>query len=185
MGHRVVQWNTGNMGRHGLCLIARHPELELVGLWVHDPAKVGRDASELAGIGPVGVAATRDADALSELGADCVCYTANDLLPLVLTGTCEYVDSLRVVEIVNYATYAQPEVLFHTMGFGRPLDATPLLLTPGVLGFAWGGVLRSIAAGSVDTAGRIVNAIPAVCEAPAGLLSVHDLPLIGGRGLMR
>ena len=27
------------------------------------------------------------------------------------------------MEIVNYATYAQPEVLFDTMGFGQPLDA--------------------------------------------------------------
>ena len=205
---------------------------------------------------------------------------ANDLLPLALVGTCEYVDSVRVMEIVNYNTYAQPQVLFDTMGFGQPLDATPLLLVPGVLGFAWGGVVRSIAAGLgveveelresherlpapedidlgfgvveegttaalrfeveglvdgrpvvvlehvtrlddalapdwpqpvghsgyrvivsgnpnytldlqmmgddgdhntaglVGTAGRIVNAIPAVCEAAPGLLSVHDLPLV-------
>jgi 4-hydroxy-tetrahydrodipicolinate reductase len=184
------------------------------------------------------------------------------------------------MEIVNYNTYAQPQVLFDTMGFGQPLDATPLLLVPGVLGFAWGGVVRSIAAGLgveveelresherlpapedidlgfgvveegttaalrfeveglvdgrpvvvlehvtrlddalapdwpqpvghsgyrvivsgnpnytldlqmmgddgdhntaglVGTAGRIVNAIPAVCEAAPGLLSVHDLPLV-------
>jgi 4-hydroxy-tetrahydrodipicolinate reductase len=30
-----------------------------------------------------------------------------------------------------------------------------------------------------------VNAIPAVCAADPGLLSVLDLPLIPGRGLMR
>ena len=40
-------------------------------------------------------------------------------------------------------------------------------------------------AGLVGTAGRIVNAIPAVCEADPGLLSVLDLPLIGGNGTMR
>jgi hypothetical protein len=39
--------------------------------------------------------------------------------------------------------------------------------------------------GLVGTAGRIVNAIPAVCEARAGLLSVLDLPLVTGRGLLR
>ncbi len=39
--------------------------------------------------------------------------------------------------------------------------------------------------GVLLTATRVVNAIPAVCEAPAGLLSVLDLPLITGKGLMR
>jgi len=37
--------------------------------------------------------------------------------------------------------------------------------------------------GVVLTATRVVNAIPAVCAAPAGLLSALDLPLITGRGL--
>ena len=39
--------------------------------------------------------------------------------------------------------------------------------------------------GVIGTAGRIVNAIPAVCAAPPGLSSVLDLPLVTGRGLMR
>ncbi len=39
--------------------------------------------------------------------------------------------------------------------------------------------------GLVGTAARLVNAIPAVCAADAGLLSVLDLPLIPGRGLLR
>ena len=55
--------------------------------------------------------------------------------------------TLRVMEIVNYATYAQPTVLFDTMGFGQPLDAKPLLLIPGVLSFAWGGTVKALAAG--------------------------------------
>ena len=353
MTYRVIQWSTGNVGIHALRLIAEHPDLELAGLWVHSPAKAGRDAGELAGIAPLGVAATNDADALLALDADCVCYTAtadlrpaeaiddmarilrsgknvvsssvvpliypphvepglrrpledactdagvscftsgidpgwaNDLLPLVLTGACESIDSLRVMEVVNYATYAQPTVLFDTMGFGRPLDSTPLLLSPGVLSFVWGGVVKVLAvglgveieelrevherrpaseridlgfgvveagttaamrfevqgivggeprivlehvtrlddalvpdwpqpvghsgyrivvsgsptytcdvqmmgadgdhntAGLVGTAARIVNAIPAVCTAAPGLLSVLDLPLVTGKGLMR
>jgi 4-hydroxy-tetrahydrodipicolinate reductase len=226
--------------------------------------------------------------------ADVSCFTsgidpgwANDLLPLVLSGQCEYIESVRMMEVVNYATYAQPTVLFDTMGFGQPLDATPLLLVPGVLSFAWGGTVKAVAAGLgveveelrevherlpaeetidlgfgvvekgttaamrfevqgivggepriilehvtrlddalapdwpqpvghsgyrvivtgnpsytcdvqmmgddgdhntgglVGTAARLVNAIPAVCEADAGLLSVLDLPLIPGRGLLR
>ena len=39
--------------------------------------------------------------------------------------------------------------------------------------------------GVVLTATRLVNAIPAVCDAPPGLLSALDLPLITGRGLLR
>ena len=35
MPYRVIQWSTGNVGKHSLRLIARHPDLELVGLWVH------------------------------------------------------------------------------------------------------------------------------------------------------
>ena len=213
MAYKVIQWSTGNVGRHAVRLIAEHPDLELVGLWVHSEEKAGRDAGELVGIDPVGVTATNDAGALLALDADCVCYTAtadlrpaeaiadmariaasgknvvsssvvplvypphvaptmrkpledacrdagvscftsgidpgwaNDLLPLVLTGQCEYIDTLRVMEVVNYATYAQPTVLFDTMGFGQPLDSTPLLLIPGVLSFAWGGIVKVLAEG--------------------------------------
>jgi 4-hydroxy-tetrahydrodipicolinate reductase len=204
------------VGYHALRSIIRHPELELAGVWVHSPDKVGRDAGELADLGPVGIAATNDVEALLALDAECVSYTAtadlrpeealqdicrilaagmnvvstsivplvhprggdeqvqsmvdrleaacaeggtscftsgidpgfaNDLLPITLMGTCERVDSVRIQEILNYATYEQPEVLFHTMGFGQPLDRTPLLLLPGVLGFAWGGVIRMMAEG--------------------------------------
>jgi len=348
MPYRVIQWSTGNVGRFALRCIVGHPELELVGLWVHGAAKAGKDAGELCGLAPVGVRATNDADALLALDADCVCYTAtadlrpfealedvcrilaagkdvvsssivplvhprsflpelrdrladacrrggtsfftsgidpgfaNDLLPLVLSGLSERWDEIRILEIINYATYDQPQVLFETMGFGKPLDHTSLLLAPGSLTFAWGGTVRLLAealdveletireiherrpatrpirigahtvqpgtmaalrfevqgivggrpvivvehvtrlddalapewptgkgyrvvitgtptmrcdfefedergdlavGGVLVTATRLVNAIPAVCQAAPGLLSVLDLPLVTGRGL--
>jgi hypothetical protein len=74
--YRVIQWATGHVGKHALRAIARHPDLELVGLWVSSEAKAGHDAGELCGIGRVGVTATRDADALLALPADCVSYAA-------------------------------------------------------------------------------------------------------------
>ena len=37
--------------------------------------------------------------------------------------------------------------------------------------------------GVILTATRVINAIPAVCEAPAGLMTALDLPLITGKGL--
>jgi hypothetical protein len=350
VGHRVVQWSTGNVGRYALRAILDHPELELAGLWVHSEKKAGRDAGELAGLAPVGVVATRDADALLEGDADCVCYTAtadlrimdaiedvcrilragkdvvsssivalvhpdgmgpeirkrieeacreggssfftsgidpgfaNDVLPLVLSGLSERWEEIRIQEIVNYATYDQPEVVFGTMGFGQPLDAQAILFIPGSLEMAWGGTVRLLAqglgleldgveawyerspapesfdtpighvaegtmaalrfevrgvvggvprivvehvtrlrddlepdwphsdggyhvyvkgvpsievkldmadehgdhavGGVVLTATRIVNAIPAVCEAGPGMLTALDLPLVTGRGRM-
>jgi 4-hydroxy-tetrahydrodipicolinate reductase len=51
------------------------------------------------------------------------------------------------MELLDYATYDNPLVLFDVMGFGKPLDETPMLLMPGVLSLAWGSVVRQIAAG--------------------------------------
>src|SRR4051795_4271920 len=83
MAYRVIQWSTGNVGKHAVRLIAHHPELELVGLWVHSEEKAGKDAGELVGIERLGVAATNDIDALLALDADCVSYTPTaDLRPL-------------------------------------------------------------------------------------------------------
>jgi hypothetical protein len=76
MTYRVVGWSTGNVGRRAIGAIARRRNMELVGLWVHSPDKVGVDAGTLAGMEPIGVAATNDIDALLALKPDCVCYTA-------------------------------------------------------------------------------------------------------------
>ncbi|WP_329521398.1 NAD(P)H-dependent amine dehydrogenase family protein [Spirillospora sp. NBC_01491] len=76
MTYRVVQWSTGNVGRNAIAGIDAHPGLELAGVWVSNPAKAGRDAGELAGLGPLGVAATTDEAALLALRPDCVVYTA-------------------------------------------------------------------------------------------------------------
>src|SRR6478752_5088427 len=72
---------------------------------------------------------------------------ANDLLPLALAGTCLRIDQLRCLEIVDYASYDNREVMFDIMGFGKPLDEVPMLLQPGVLSLAWGGTVRQLAAG--------------------------------------
>ncbi|HVC71669.1 MAG TPA: hypothetical protein VNC61_15550 [Acidimicrobiales bacterium] len=215
MSHRVVLWGTGNVGRHALAGIDARPDLELVGVWVSNPEKVGRDAGELAGLGrSLGVAATNDVNAIVALQPDCIVHTAmaddrlmealddlamllkaginvvssgpvflqypdgvvapamiepireaaasggvsllvngidpgfaNDWLPLVLTSVCERIDEVRCFEILNYATYDQPMVMFDIMGFGRSMDNVPMLLQPGVLTMAWGSVVRQLAAG--------------------------------------
>jgi hypothetical protein len=75
--NRVVVWATGGIGSIAIRAIERRPDLELVGAWVHSEDKVGRDAGELAGGEPNGVAATNDADALLALAPDCVIYAAS------------------------------------------------------------------------------------------------------------
>jgi 2,4-diaminopentanoate dehydrogenase len=74
---RVVAWSTGTVGRHAISGIDVRPELELVGLWVSNPDKVGKDAGELAGLGhDLGVTATHDKEALLALEPDCIVHTA-------------------------------------------------------------------------------------------------------------
>lgn len=212
---RVVEWSTGTVGRHAIAGIDAHPDLELVGVWVSDPAKVGRDAGRLAGLErDLGIAATDDREALLALAPDAIVHTAmtddrvveaigdltaflragvnvvssgpvvlqfpygilpesmvadieaaahaggaslhvngidpgfaNDVLPLSMTSLSQRIDEIRCLEIADYSTYYQPVVMRDIFGFGQPMDATPLLLTPGVLSMAWGSVVRQLAAG--------------------------------------
>jgi hypothetical protein len=353
MSHRVVVWGPGNVGGHAVRGVIAHPELELAGVIVHNPAKEGRDAGELVGMAPVGVLATRDVEAALATRPDAVFYGVNsdfrpmesmdeclktlrrginivtagmygllhpksapavvadpfreacreggssflasgidpgfaiDLLPLVLSGVCQEIDEVRVVEIFNYAYYDQPEAVRNLIGMGQPMDQLPPMLQPMALEGVWGGALRALAeglglavseirsqverhalertvtnqmgrfdagtqgafrfevqaivdgspklvvehitriddatapqwpspakqglhqvrisghpqmvvtiecddakgnhagGGNSAAAGRLVNAIPAVCQAPPGLLSAIDLPPISGRGLVR
>ena len=74
---RVIQFSTGNVGRHALRTIIERPGLELVGVHANGADKVGRDAAELCGLdAPTVVVATDDIDALVGLEADCVVYTS-------------------------------------------------------------------------------------------------------------
>ena len=74
---RVIQFSTGNVGRHALRTVIERPDLELVGVHANSPDKIGRDAAELCGLDQrTGVVATHDIDALVALEADCVVYTS-------------------------------------------------------------------------------------------------------------
>lgn len=77
MSTRVVVWSTGGVGCNAIEAVRIRPDLELVGVWVHSPDKVGRDAGELAGGTPLGLPATDDAEALVGLNPDCVIYAAS------------------------------------------------------------------------------------------------------------
>ena len=74
---RVAVWSTGGIGSIAIRAIHRRPDLELVGVWVHTPEKVGKDAGFLANGEPIGLAVTGDADALIDLHPDCIVYAAS------------------------------------------------------------------------------------------------------------
>jgi len=56
--------------------VAAHHDLELAGVVVSNPSKVGRDAGELAYLEPLGVAATDDVTVAFSRDVDAVVYTA-------------------------------------------------------------------------------------------------------------
>jgi 4-hydroxy-tetrahydrodipicolinate reductase len=218
VSYRVVQVGVGNVGRHVLPRIVSSPGLDLVGVGVRSPGKNGVDAGLLAGIGPVGVAATTSVADLVALKADCVCFMASDTthgvgrsasglvdqmceylrsganvvtttmsgyvyppaipeaylgrlrdacaaggtsyltvgidpgflsdaLPLLLSGFCGSVSSIRVQEALNYGTYFVDDALFGKLGFGRTPEQERELGGPGRYARAWASVPRMIADG--------------------------------------
>ncbi|WP_205472355.1 dihydrodipicolinate reductase [Nocardioides sp. SYSU D00038] len=74
MALRVVQWATGGVGKAAIEAVLAHPELELVGCWVHSADKHGVDVGTLVGRGPIGVLATSSREEVLALEADCVVY---------------------------------------------------------------------------------------------------------------
>ncbi len=98
---------------------------------------------------------------------------ANDLIPMTLMGLCGRVDRVRIQEILDYSTYPNPKTLFDIMGFGKPLDAKPILLMPGVLSLSWAGVVHMLAEGlgvTLDEVREVHERAPAkrTYELPVG-----------------
>lgn len=74
MALKVVQWATGGVGVAAINGILEHPDLQLVGCWVHSEAKNGKDVGEIIGAAPLGVTATNSLDDIVALDADAVIY---------------------------------------------------------------------------------------------------------------
>jgi len=211
MSYRVVVWGTGNAGRPAIRAVAAHADLELAGVVVSNPAKVGRDAGELAYLAPLGVAATDDTSVAFADDVDAVVYTATadtrsdaaladliacleaganvvstsfypllhpasapapmveaveracaagdtsvfvsgidpgwalDILPILVSGVSAGIEEIRVQEIFNYALYDAPDVVRDVIGFGRPMESTPLMLLDVALQMVWAPMVRILA----------------------------------------
>ncbi|MCV7378194.1 diacylglycerol kinase [Mycobacterium alsense] len=81
MAIRVAHVGTGNVGGLALAQLIANPRFELTGVCVSSPAKVGRDAGELCGVGldeptATGVSAVGDLDTVLATRPECVVYCA-------------------------------------------------------------------------------------------------------------
>jgi hypothetical protein len=91
MAYRVIQWATGLVGQEAVRGVLAHPELELVGAWVHSADKVGRDVGEICGVGVIGVTASGTIDEICAIDADAVVYapvlaSTRDVIRLLESG---------------------------------------------------------------------------------------------------
>lgn len=86
----VVNVGTGLVGQVALRGIIDHPDTELVGHVVHDPAKAGRDVGELIGLPATGVVTTADLDEALSAHPDVVSYfaTTHGRLKATLNDFC-------------------------------------------------------------------------------------------------
>ncbi len=151
--YRVVTWSTGNVGVHVIAGIDARPDLELVGVWVSNPDKVGKDAGTLAGLGrTLGVKATGDVDAVIALRPDVVVHTAmadNRLMdaledirgllraglnvvssgPVFLQYPFGVVDDSMITPMVDAAIDGGVSLFVNGVDPGFANDALPLVLT--------------------------------------------------------
>jgi hypothetical protein len=72
---------------------------------------------------------------------------AADHLVLMLATQSKSIQTIRASEIALYDDYPVVETMRDAMGFGMPLDYTPMLAYPGTIAFQWGPGLRLIADG--------------------------------------
>lgn len=92
--------------------IAERPEYEIVGAFVYNPSKAGRDLGEICGIGSLSVIATSDRRDILATSADCVLFLAgaeNDV-PGSVTDICALLASGKNV-ITTAANFIYPKSL--------------------------------------------------------------------------
>jgi hypothetical protein len=70
---------------------------------------------------------------------------AGDQFAVLLTTLSNTISSIRAQEIFDYSAYPNRDLMVTAMGFGEPLDYTPLLELPGAQQFAWGPPIGLVA----------------------------------------
>lgn len=70
---------------------------------------------------------------------------AGDQFAVLLTTLSNTIQSIRAQEIFDYSAYPNQDLMVTAMGFGKPLDYTPLLELDGAQQFAWGPPIGLVA----------------------------------------
>ncbi|MDA0338880.1 MAG: dihydrodipicolinate reductase [Proteobacteria bacterium] len=83
MVYNVIQWSSGNVGKHVVQAVAERKNMKLAGLYVYSDDKAGQDAGAIAGIGNLGVIATNDVNDILKTDADVVIHSP---LPSLVYG---------------------------------------------------------------------------------------------------
>lgn len=97
---------------------------------------------------------------------------AMDALALNIAGMSSDITEIRCQEIMNYQHYDQPEVVRTVIGFGGPMDQTPLMLFDPSLRFVWEPTVRALG----DALGRAVDNVTTHVERRA---LEHDIDVPG------
>ena len=105
---RVIQWATGSVGRTTLRRVIEHPDLELVGLYVTNPKKVGLDAGDIAKKSKTGIIATNKIEDILAIDADVVIHVPLISVPYETQNS----DVIRLL--------ASGKNVISTNGFYRP-----------------------------------------------------------------
>ena len=151
MSKRVVVWGTGNVGRPAIRSVSTNKDLELVGVIVNDPKKIGIDAGVLAGIEPLGVLATDDLSISEKSDVDALIYTVNadfrpddslsEILKVLKSGTNVVSSSFHSLlhppsisepirsQVFDACNTGNSSIFVSGIDPGWVLDVLPLLLT--------------------------------------------------------
>lgn len=117
--YRVVQWATGSMGRTALRRVIDHPDLELAGVYVYDPRKVGVDAGEIARRPPTGVRATNRLEDILALRPDVVLHMSRITLPYEQQNADVAALLAAGINVVSTAGFHHPAC--HGLAYAGPL----------------------------------------------------------------
>ena len=113
MNRNVVVWGTGNVGRPAIRSVVANQDLNLVGVIVSNPEKIGVDAGDLAGIETTGILATNNIDEALSGPVDAVVYTVNaDFRPMESLDEVEGLlrKGINVVTTSFYPMYHPPSM---------------------------------------------------------------------------
>lgn len=107
------------MGRTALRRIIDDPELQLVGLLVYDPRKLGRDAGEIARRPPTGVLATDSIEAVIALAPDVVIHTPRLSDPYAAQNAAVERLLAAGIDVISTAGFHHPAC--HGAAYATPL----------------------------------------------------------------